>query len=365
MADPSRSPDVLLVGPLSGTLTGAVAATSAVRDRLSDQFSLATSDVAPAGLDRSLRYHSRRVLRYAQATWKVATTRAPTVVLVAEGGKGVLYALPLAAIGRIRKRSFLVHHHSFSYLNQHSALVRAFVVLLSRRSAHIFLCECMRDTFAALYGLKGHRLVVSNAALLGPDLDSRTSPAHERFTIGHLSNLSAAKGLDAVLALSRSLQRDEVATTIAGPPPPQATLAAQLVPPINYLGPVYDEAKRDFLSTLDAFMFPTRYANEAEPLVVLEALAAGVPVLATRRGCLTSVLPADWLFEEGEFETDAAAVIRHWSTTPIDHQRAQREAQARYEALRDQGSEGLSHLLQAIARNSSKGARPRRGTSSV
>jgi glycosyltransferase involved in cell wall biosynthesis len=52
-----------------------------------------------------------------------------------------------------------------------------------------------------------------------------------------------------------------------------------LLDQVCHLGPVYGEAKMAAFASADIFAFPTNYENEAFPLVVLEAMAAGlVPV---------------------------------------------------------------------------------------
>jgi glycosyltransferase involved in cell wall biosynthesis len=55
---------------------------------------------------------------------------------------------------------------------------------------------------------------------------------------------------------------------------------------IQFLGPVYGTAKDRLLASSDVFVFPTRYKFENQPLVILEAMRAGIPVVSTRVGSI-------------------------------------------------------------------------------
>ncbi len=50
------------------------------------------------------------------------------------------------------------------------------------------------------------------------------------------------------------------------------------------IGPVKDEAKEAFFKSIDVFLFPTTYQYEAQPLVILEAMSYGLPVISTNCG---------------------------------------------------------------------------------
>jgi glycosyltransferase involved in cell wall biosynthesis len=54
----------------------------------------------------------------------------------------------------------------------------------------------------------------------------------------------------------------------------------QLVDRVRFVGPVFGQAKRDAFAAADLFVLPTH--SEGAPIVVLEALGAGIPVLTTK-----------------------------------------------------------------------------------
>jgi glycosyltransferase involved in cell wall biosynthesis len=63
-----------------------------------------------------------------------------------------------------------------------------------------------------------------------------------------------------------------------------AAIAANVGGRIRFLGPVYGAEKGDLLASSDVFVLPTRHENQ--PLVILEAMRAGVPVVSTRVGTI-------------------------------------------------------------------------------
>ena len=67
-----------------------------------------------------------------------------------------------------------------------------------------------------------------------------------------------------------------------------------------------------FYSALDALAIPSRY--EGVPLVMLEALCCGTPVVAGNRDGMKEMLPNEWLFEPGD-----VAGFRNAITAVVDH----------------------------------------------
>jgi len=57
---------------------------------------------------------------------------------------------------------------------------------------------------------------------------------------------------------------------------------------VNYLGPKYGAEKEGLLSSADVFAFPSY--NDAYPLVILEAMSHGLPVVATCEGAIPDMV---------------------------------------------------------------------------
>ncbi len=113
--------------------------------------------------------------------------------------------------------------------------------------------------------------------------------------IGVVARLSHEKGVDlaiAALALLRSRDQD-AALAIAGDGPEEAALrrqaeAAGLTDRVHFLGRVADVGS--LYRTLDCVMIPSRDGAEGLPNVLLEAMSASLPVVATRVAAVPEVL---------------------------------------------------------------------------
>jgi glycosyltransferase involved in cell wall biosynthesis len=57
--------------------------------------------------------------------------------------------------------------------------------------------------------------------------------------------------------------------------------------PVKILGQVTGQMKFDLFLSADVFILPTSYPNEGHPWVIVEALAAGLPIISTDQGAIT------------------------------------------------------------------------------
>ena len=89
--------------------------------------------------------------------------------------------------------------------------------------------------------------------------------------------------MPASLRLAGPIQTDEAREVIA-------EASKSFGDALEYVGPIPPGEVVNFLRDLDVFLFPSRYRNEAEPLVVIEAIQVGVPVFAFDRGCIAEII---------------------------------------------------------------------------
>lgn len=205
------------------------------------------------------------------------------VLVVASGEIGVLAeSIPLLAT-RLRRVSTSLVHHSAHYVRADSALMRLALAVGGPGLRHVVLDRAMGDALARRYDIDPTKVVVvDNAGLMPVAPPSR--PAHRSGAV-HVSNLSQAKGLGAVLEVA---DRTGVHVTLIGSAPPSATVvlddARRRGVRFDMLGPLHGEPKRQALLGARCFVFLSSYHHEAQPLVLYEAAEAGCVPIAWRIG---------------------------------------------------------------------------------
>ena len=80
---------------------------------------------------------------------------------------------------------------------------------------------------------------------------------------------------------------------------------------MRFTGRVGPEELAELRRDAAVAVVPSRYA-EILPLAALEAMAAGVPVVASRSGGLAELVPEEGLFAPGDVDALAARTRRLW-----------------------------------------------------
>lgn len=296
-----RAP-ILFVGVLPPPVNGMTIASAAVVAYLRQRCDLRTIVISHRRYHRGLAWRLLRGAMYLRAAARLArSTPRPgeKLYLVANSRGGLVYDRLLTRIARRRGWDVVLHHQVYSYLHRHDSRMAAIDQMMGATGTHVCLCPKMIDRFRELYGSSARFIHLPNTVAVNPPVDE--SPAGGRdgiVTLGHISNLTLAKGLNEVLETHRALRQSgrSVRLILAGP---CATAKERKLidaacreagDAVRYLGPVYDDAKWAFFRGIDVMLFPTRYLSEAQPLVVAEALMCGVPVIAYDRACIAGLV---------------------------------------------------------------------------
>jgi glycosyltransferase involved in cell wall biosynthesis len=317
-----------VVGPMPPPTHGCAVITGLMADRLKATADVRVIAISPDSLEKTWWYHVQRLWRVSKGVGALVWRRHgdhDCLYLAAAGGAGVFYDIVFATLARLFHYRLFIHHHVFSYINRSSSLTAVFIRLAGPDAVHICLCDCMGDLLKQQYAGIQHVKVVSNAAFMEP-ANTNQSERTGAFRVGFLSNLIPDKGIDTVIELFRRLRRENRSIElIVGGPIVGASVRLMIDSAIREFGSAFDYRgrvlgpdKARFFDEIDVFVFPTRYANEAEPLVVLEALRAGKPVIATARGCIADEVPtaAGAVFAEHEFIDASVPRLLEWASDP-------------------------------------------------
>jgi glycosyltransferase involved in cell wall biosynthesis len=274
---------VLVVGPVPPPTTGRAVVTAAVVEAWrAAGVDVALADVAVRG------GQPHKAVRYLAAVGRAARARGGVVVVASDGPWLVADAI-VALVARARGRRLAIHHHSWGAVAERSRLMSVLVAAAGRDARHVVLCPAMAAALRSRHRRVDDVVVVSNAGVVARGAAHPPSPG--RLVLGMLGNLTAAKGLLRALAVLDDLP-DDVGLVLAGPivgADEEAAVAA-VGERVEVLGPVDAAQRAAFLARCDLLLFPSDYRNEAQPMALLEALAAGVPVVAVERGCIAGDL---------------------------------------------------------------------------
>jgi glycosyltransferase involved in cell wall biosynthesis len=286
--------------------------------------------------------------------------------MIANSSSGLWCDIVIVLAARLRGFRVFVHHQVYSYLHRWDFRFAILNLLVGSHGVHIALSEEMSDQLLLRYRARRRILCVPNTVAIPVSLSDgrRVARRTTTLTIGHISNLSIEKGLGTVIETFRALRASgaNVRLVLAGPT--SSSQAAELVSQVvaehpgdvEHWGPVYGSAKERFYASIDVFLFPTRYRNEAQPLVICESLLAGVPVLAYGLACIPSLIGATGGLSVAPNHDFVPAVLSHLSAFAADDRllkEASRAAAARGVELRREAEVSLDRFLEVLCSVSS------------
>jgi glycosyltransferase involved in cell wall biosynthesis len=301
----TKKPTVLIIGPTPPPFHGvAVAVQALLESRLTEQFCVLHLDLADR---RGIQHVNKPDLQDALlfvGQWcrllGLLIRHRPRIVylVISQTTIGVLRDSFLIWPAYFFRSRVIIHLHGGNFREwflSRNWFMRSYVrSLLFRIHQVIVLGESLKELF--------HGLVETRRISVVPNgIEWHTAPSkHEpnsttRYRILHLSTLSHLKGALVLLRAVPSViqHRQDVEFIFAGPwshsqdqKEAETFIAREgLSKFVTFAGQVEGVTKHTLLESADVFVFPG-VQQEGQPLVVLEAMAAGLPVIFTNRGCL-------------------------------------------------------------------------------
>lgn len=335
MVAPRATTRVLLVGPLPPPVHGCSVFTRLLLEsRFTAEFDVTHVDITDArDVGNIGRFDAGNVwlaLRHGAAFTAALFRVRPDVIYipVAQNTLGflrdMLFLMPAAFSGR----RMIVHFHGdgFAAFRESAAapLRAAAGALTGRARVAIVQGEGLVPMLQGI--IPRDRIAVVPNGVPDPGAPQRGGGTGVSATqILFLSNLAPAKGyIDLVEAALRLLRSGVDAEFVfAGSVADDAAfkrargLVSEYAERIRFVGHADAERKAALLKHADVLVLPSY--SEAQPLVVLEAMAAGLPVVSTKRGAIPETVPdgvTGLLVEPGDIVALEAA-LRRLITDPV------------------------------------------------
>jgi len=217
-------------------------------------------------------------------------------------GKGFYRDVFFALIMKMFRREIVFHLHNRGIEKQSSRICQRFLYHNVFNNSHIIhLSQYLIDReFMHLKLSNTHYHVIPNGVFFDTSNSKIKSNNNNEVQLLFLSNLFPEKGLFELLDSFKTLREkhSNIYLSIIGTPYKNSEKRLEkyfiendkLKNSIYYHGSLYGEAKKEFLENSDIFIFPSWFREECFPLVILEAMAAGLPIVATDVGVINEII---------------------------------------------------------------------------
>jgi glycosyltransferase involved in cell wall biosynthesis len=359
-------PRLPVVGPLPPPIHGGAISTELVLAN-----AVLRGDFAVEHVDTSDKRSTTNIGRWDVTNVGLAARSVAALSVRLRGAPGVVY-LPLSqsAPGFLRDslliataaaRGWKVAAHLRGgefrqfYDRQPTPLQRWIRLTLSRVDSIAVMSESLRPVFAGLVPPDRVAVVPNGTPDPGEDGYRRDGD-----TVLFLSNLRRRKGIceaveAALLVLERRPRTRFLFVGGWGEPDLAPTLIARtrsVGDAIRFLPPVSGEEKRKLLLSSSVLLFPPTLP-EGHPRAVLEAIAAGLPVVTTNRGAIADTVvdgECGHVLEDPVPEQLAERLL-HLLDTPESRRQMGRAARERYRThfTQELADQRIAHWLSAVA----------------
>ncbi len=287
-----------------------------------------------------------KVFRSLRTFWRVAWVLSkdkPDLVYLTMAPKGLAFyrdAVLVFMFRWVRVRHILHFHGRGLAQMQRSSLASGFARAVLKRATIIHLSPSLMADIAPFVHCSQVRFVANGVPDIAAKLQHELHGDHRSATILFLGTMLESKGALVLLAALTELRRRGTSFQALFAGPWRGSLTREeferevnqsgLAEQVRHLGAVYGEEKDELLRSGDIFAFPTHYENEAFPLVVLEAMAAGLVPVTSNIAALPAIVAEAGLTVPPKDPEALADALQKLIDNPIQLAQLKKMARARY-----------------------------------
>lgn len=254
-------------------------------------------------LDELGKWNLKKVMRNYAIYFRLFVTclfRRPDLVLVpiSQATTGFLKDSVFILLARLTACRVVVQLRGSDFktwVGKSGGWVRNYVRFILRRTQGVIvLGETLRHVFADYFSPENIYVVPNGANYTLEFRIKNNTPLR----LLYLANLQSSKGIEDVIAAIELLKKRGVKNfhlDVVGQWRSESTRDAcerrvnEEALPVTFHLPASGQRKMEFLSQADVFIFTPR-APEGHPWVIIEAMAAGLPVISTDRGAIAECI---------------------------------------------------------------------------
>jgi len=286
----------LMVGPLSGVVTGQLVAFREACNALGD--TCVAVDSSFSSVSKLASYPLRLLMG-------AIRSRGPIYFTSSRSKIGFFSRdLPIFLIAVATRRPLINHLHGNDFTRFRNSFGRGLRSLVDACYQRVAISCAPTASLLRQYDRYKAMRLVSIPNFFSPEISEMPiiKSLNGPLEVIYLSNLMYSKGFILAIEAVDQLVESGVSAhlTLCGMPLSDDCMSSAEVedvlathrakPHITIAGPVYGQAKLEALSKSHVFVLPTTYQTEASPISILEALAAGCQVIATPQGAIPEML---------------------------------------------------------------------------
>jgi len=241
------------------------------------------------------------IKQYLVLIQKFLVCRADLVYIpISQTSIGFLKDIPLILLSKLFSKKVVLHlrgGYFREFYNSSNAVMKMLVrMTLKSIDRMIVLGNCLRTLFDGLMPQEKISVVPNGLDMVYNDKGLNNCGNGRIITILFLSSLRETKGFWNVLRSVKSVNAkyNRVKYVFAGEwrnEQEKVECEAYIVKEniadhVEFTGGVTGHLKMDLFKNADIFAFPTYYPMEGHPWVIVEAMAAGLPIITTDQGCI-------------------------------------------------------------------------------